>query len=252
VLVVEDNIALRRYVRDLLAPAYRVLEAGNGREGLEHAQASLPDLIVADVMMPRMDGFEMVQALRQQPSTECIPVVMLTARTGDEAHAQGLDEGADAYLTKPFDAPVLIAQIERLLSARKQLRRRLREEIEEEASSQMPNPAGDGPPAFDEQVRRAVREHLADPDFSVADLAEEVALSRSHLTDKVKDTLGQTPTALLRSMRLERGAELLASETGTVTEVAYAVGFNSLSYFSRCFKEEYGVPPSSYPNEQVT
>jgi len=250
VLVVDDNVNVRRYVSDLLAPSYAVIEAADGERGLARAQTALPDLIVSDVMMPNRNGFAMLRALRQDPRTDCIPVVLLTARAEATAHVEGMEEGGDAYLTKPVDSDVLCATVDRLLTARQQLREQFRT-TSAQSSSPEPVPSDTSSSSFDERVRSIVRTHLSDPDFSVADLADEMALSRGHLTDKVKDELGQTPTALLRSMRLEQGAELLAAEEGTVTEVAYAVGFNSLSYFSRCFKDEYGVPPSSYRAERT-
>jgi signal transduction histidine kinase/DNA-binding response OmpR family regulator len=244
ILVVDDEVDVRRYVRDVLADTFHVLEAADGERALARARAALPDLIVSDVMMPNRDGFSMLRLLRQDERTACIPVVLLTARSATTAHVEGLEEGADAYLTKPFDREVLRATVDRLLDARRQLRERFRGETDE-------GPDVDAPLSFEERVRAAARCHLSDPDFSVADLADEVGLSRGHLTDRVKDELGQTPSALLRSMRLNKGAELLEAEQGTVTEVAYAVGFNSLSYFSRCFKEAFGVPPSSYRAEQT-
>jgi AraC-like DNA-binding protein len=195
-------------------------------------------------MMPNRNGFSMLRALRQDRRTDCIPVVLLTARAEATAHVEGLEEGGDAYVTKPFDAEVLTATVDRLITARRRLRERFQHETNDA-------PSADAPLSFEEHVRTAVRRHLSDPDFSVADLADEVGLSRGHLTDKVKDEMGQTPSALLRTMRLEKGASLLEAEQGTVTEVAYAVGFNSLSYFSRCFKDAFGVPPSSYRKEHA-
>jgi YesN/AraC family two-component response regulator len=227
------------------------MEAADGERGLERARSALPDLIVSDVMMPERDGFSMLKALRQNPQTSCVPVVMLTARAEETAQVTGLETGADAYVTKPFDADVLTAHVDRLLTARRQLRERIRKETEEASRSSSGAPSPDRPSSFEKRVRTAVRAHLSDPDFSVADLADAVALSRGHLTEKVKAELGQTPSALLRSMRLKKGAELLAREEGTVTEIAYAVGFNSLSYFSRCFKDEFGVPPSAYRTERA-
>ena len=250
VLVVDDNVDVRRYVSDLLAPSYAVIKAADGERGLDRARSALPDLIVSDVMMPNRNGFSMLRALRRDRRTACIPVVLLTARAEATAHVEGMEEGGDAYLTKPVDGDVLGATVNRLLAARQRLREQFRHQAES-SSSPEPDASEDSHSSFEERVRGIVRAHFSDPDFSVADLADEMALSRSHLTNKVKEELGQPPSALLRSMRLEKGAELLAAETGTVTEVAYAVGFNSLSYFSRCFKDEYGVPPSSYRAERA-
>ncbi len=248
VLVVDDNADVRRYVRRLLEPHYRVLEAENGNEGLKRARSALPDLVVADVMMPEMDGFEMVRDLRQSERTDCIPVVMLTARAEEADRVEGLEGGAEAYVTKPFDADVLTAQVDRLIAARRQLRERFQEKEEPEPAGGLgpESPSAEQPDSFRERVRNAIEAHLTDPDFSVSELAEEVGLARRTLTRKVKDEFEQTPNDLIRAARLERGAELLGEDAGTISEVAYAVGFNSLSYFSRRFKEHFGVSPSSY------
>jgi signal transduction histidine kinase/DNA-binding response OmpR family regulator len=245
ILIVEDHMDVRSYLRGLLEPHYHVQEATNGEEGLLQARATLPDLVVTDVMMPERTGMEMVQALRRSERTDGIPVVMLTARADVSDQVAGLVQGADAYVTKPFDADVLIAQIERLISARRQLRKRLRREAPPAPGAV----AEAAPPAsFDKRLRAAVRAHLSDPDLTVEQLAEQVGLARRTVTRKTKEAFGQTPSSLIRSMRLDRGAKLLKEDAGTVSEVAYAVGFNSLSYFSRCFKDHFGVSPTEYRN----
>lgn len=249
VLVVEDNASVRAYVRELLEPHYQVVEAEHGADGLSRARATLPDLVVADVMMPALDGFEMLRALRRSERTTDIPVVMLTARVEPDDQVEGWREGVDAYVTKPFDGDVLVATVDRLIAARRQLRERHRAD---EAEPGRDTPAGsDAPLSFEERVRAVVREHLADADFTVEQLASEVGLARRTVTKKTKETIGQTPSALIRSMRLERGAELLVEDAGTISEVAYAVGFNSLSYFSRRFKSYFGVSPSAYRKEKL-
>lgn len=263
VLVVDDNVHVRRYVCDVLGDAYHVLEAADGQRGLERARSALPDVIVSDVMMPERDGVSLVEALRAGPPTDCLPVVLLTARADADDRAAGLSAGADAYLAKPFDAEVLRATVHRLLEARRRLRRRLLREGEvgpgaasvdaadaeatdaEATDAEATLPAS-APAPFAERVRDALQAHLSDPDFTVQALAEAVAYSRPHMTEKVKETFGVSPSQLLRQKRLEHGAHLLTTTDATVTEIAYAVGFNSLSYFSRCFKEHYDRPPTAY------
>jgi len=247
VLIVEDNADVRRYVRTLLEPQYRVIEAEHGRDGLKRTRSALPDLVVADVMMPEMNGIEMVEALRRRPRTDTIPVVMLTARAEAADQVEGLEGGADAYVTKPFDASVLTARIDSLIATRRQLRERFRDGAPgtAEFAGGASSPEA-GAASFEERVRAVVNEHLADPAFSVEQLAEAVGRTRRTVTRKTKETFGQTPSALIRTLRVERGAALLDKEEGTVSEIAYAVGFNSLSYFSRCFKDHFGVPPSVY------
>ena len=244
ILVVDDNADLRQHIRSLLEPEFRVEEAPNGRAGLKRARRLLPDLVVADVMMPELNGFDMVQRLQRSPRTNSLPVVMLTARSETTDTAEGLERGADAYITKPFDATVLIAQIESLIATQQQLRARLQ-------SNDNGTPADASAPgasvsSFEERVRAIIAEHISDADFTVKQLADEVGLARRTVTRKVKSTFGKTPSQLIRTMRVERGAELLRAQEGTVSEVAYAVGFNSLSYFSRSFKEHFGLPPSQY------
>jgi len=156
--------------------------------------------------------------------------------------------GAEAYLTKPFDAELLTAQIDRLISTRQQLRERFQEE---ETGDAQPSDDETAPDSFEDRVRAAVQAHLADPDFSVERLAEEVGCTRRTLTRRIKDAFEQTPSQLIRTVRVERGAQLLDEEAGTISEVAYAVGFNSLSYFSRCFREHFGLSPSAYRREEA-
>lgn len=242
ILVVEDNADMRYYVRSLLEPQYHVIEAEGGSDGLRRARTALPDLVVADVMMPGMSGVAMLKQLRQSDRLGHIPVVLLTARAEVKDQVEGLQKGADAYVTKPFDAGVLTAQIDGLIATRRQWRER----FSQGAVSASSSTSGGGPTSFMDRVRAEVEENLSDPEFSVADLAEAIGLTRRTVTRKVKKQHGQPPSALIRTMRLERGADLLDEGGGTISEVAYAVGFNSLSYFSRRFKEYFGVSPSEY------
>ena len=248
ILVVEDNVRLRRFLRHVLEPEYHVLEAKNGSEGLLRARRSMPSLIISDVMMPEVNGLTMVERLSQSPRTRHIPALVLTVRAGEEAQREGLERGAVAYVTKPFDVKVLTAQIRSLVSNRRKFRARLH-------GDSPSGPAGAGGPetlsSFEERVRSRVRQHLSDPDFTVEQLAETVGLTRRTLTRKTKEHLGRTPSELIRTMRVERGARLLAETTVTISQIAYAVGFNSLSYFSRSFRTHFGVPPSTYRSEET-
>lgn len=257
VLIVEDNPDVRRYIRSVLEreegtmddPAesgFTIMEAKNGREGLEAATEELPDCIVADVMMPEMDGFEMGRGLMDDPMTEGIPLLYLTARADAENEVDGLDLGADGYLVKPFDSQLLRARVRGLI----QKRLRLRELFNDD---RIPTAlGGDGqdmeaapPNPFVASVGQAIAENLSDPDFGVSELAEAVALSRSQLYRRLKKELDRTPSAVLRVERLEHARRLLQQQAGTVSEVAYAVGFNSLSYFSTAFREHYQESPSA-------
>jgi CheY-like chemotaxis protein/predicted DNA-binding transcriptional regulator AlpA len=255
VLLVDDNADVRRYVRSVLAPEYAVVTAPDGRAGLKQAREALPDCILADVMMPELDGVAMTRHLRQDPATASIPVVMLTARAGPEHEVEGLTAGADDYVTKPFDAAVLRARVAGMIQIRLRLRRRIQAELHHrrekddapaDASTLIdPAPPPDAPP-FVQKVRAAIEDRLADPDLSVEALARTVAVSRSTLYRRLKEQTGQTPSQFVQKVRIEHGARLLRRGKGTVTEVAYAVGFESLSYFSRQFRDHLGQPPSDY------
>ena len=248
VLVVDDHPEIRSYVRrhlgaprDGRAP-YRIVEAADGAEGVERARTLLPDLVVSDVMMPRLDGIGLCRALKADASTDFIPVVLLTAKAGEEATLAGLGVGADDYVTKPFNVRELAARVDNLIDGR----RRLRERLAEEPASQPPVPDGLDPDAaaFVRSVHAAVEAGLDDEDFGVDALAEAVGVSRSVLYRRFEG-LDETPSALLRSARLARADRLLRQRVGGVGEVAYAVGFKSVAHFSRSFREAYGVPPSS-------
>lgn len=246
VLVVDDNADLRRWVGEVLGGRCAVLYAEDGVEGVERARAALPDVVVADVMMPRLDGFGLVQALLDAPETACIPVLLLTARVGVDAEAHGLRAGAVDFMTKPFDVEVLRARVEGILARRARLRDALRAEIAAEAG-RLAAPGideADGEPRVVDRARAAVEARIDDADLDVEGLARTLGMSRATLARRLADEGAPSPGALIREVRLERAHALLVAGRGNVSEVAFAVGFNSLSQFSRSFKSEYGVPPS--------
>ena len=244
VLVVDDNDEVRAYVRQHLASRYRVLEAANGEQGLAVARRRLPDLVLSDVMMPVMDGYALCRALKSDPDTDFIPVILLTARAEAEDRLTGLRDRADDYLTKPFDVRELLARIENTVA----MRRRLRERFAGARLTIHPTQV-DAEPAdrrFIDQVRTAIEAHLGDESFNVERLASEVAQSRGHLHRRLRELIGESPSDLVRRMRLERAAELLEAAAGSVGEIAYAVGFKSVAHFSNAFNEMYGVRPSGW------
>lgn len=245
VLLVEDSAEVRTYIRLHLAKEYRVLEAVNGRDGLEQARTHLPDLVLSDLMMPEMDGLELCQALKETRATDFIPVILLTARAEMYDRIDALQEGVDDYMTKPFDVDELKARISNLIRSRRQLRERFRDapvslHAEEVEASSVDR-------TFLELVRATIEAHLADEDFTVDQLAGAVGISRVHLYRRLQQTLGESPSALIRTFRLERAAQLLAQQAGSVSEVAYGVGFKSVSHFSRVFRKQYGHVPSEHP-----
>ena len=247
VLVVEDHPEVRAYLRDRLATRYRVLEAADGEEGLEAARARLPDLVLSDVMMPGLDGFGLCRALKADPATAFLPVVLLTARAGAEDRLAGLEEQADDYLTKPFDPAELLARVENLIGSR----RRLRERLVGPGPALHPDPVEVTPTdrAFLDRVGAVLEDRLGDEDFTVERFAREVGYSRGHLHRRLRELLDETPSELVRRMRLERAAQLLEADAGTVGAVAYAVGFKSVAHFSNRFVDHFGVRPSVYAEE---
>ncbi len=260
VLLVDDNADVRAFVRSLLRQRYRVLEAADGAEGLAVAREALPDCIVADVMMPELDGLALGRALRADPMTDAIPLVLLTARADTADQVAGLETGADAYLTKPFDAEVLEATVASLLAQRRRLRERYRSgesvvpaaapggagEVEEVATRASGSAAPATPPSpFEQRLRVLVESRLTESGLDHILLADLAGLSYHQLYRGLKEATGESPSRFIRRVRVERAAELLQARAGSVSEVAYSVGFESLSYFSRAFAERFGAPPSA-------
>ena len=241
VLVVDDNADIRAFVRRHLAPTYRVVEAADGHEGLAVARRVTPDCIVSDVMMPEMDGTALLRALRDDPATDFLPVILLTARAALEDKLGGLEAGADDYLTKPFRPVELIARIRNLIAQRMRLRERFQTEPPEVTA----DGAEEDAPPFLRAVEEAIRAHLSDEDFGVGELATAVGVSRSKLYRDLKAAADVPPGDLIWQTRLAEGRQLLEAAEGTVSEVAYGVGFKSVAHFSNRFREAYGVPPSA-------
>lgn len=243
VLVVDDNTDVRAYVRSVLEPTYRVLEAADGQAGLERARESLPDLVLADVMMPRLDGFALARALREDSATDCIPIILLTARAGEEDEIEGLGTGADDYLGKPFHAGVLEARVGALISSRRRLRERFRQEGVPDAATAAASDTARQPSALEKRLREIIAANLTDPDFNPEALAAAAGMSYQQLYRHLAAELGAAPSHFLRGVRVEHAARLLREGAGSVTEIAYSVGFNSLSYFHRCYRERFGSTP---------
>jgi signal transduction histidine kinase/AraC-like DNA-binding protein len=247
-LVVDDSADLRGYIRDHFAPRFRVLEAGDGAAGIALARRHLPDVVLSDVMMPGTDGYELVRVLRESVETDFLSIILLTAQAGDDQRLQGLERGADDYLVKPFDMRELDARVRNLITSR----RRLRDRFARPASAARSVGPVSADQAYVVRVREAVERGLADPAFGVGELADAVSQDRSHLFRRVKLLFGESPSDLIRRMRVEEGERLLADGSATVTDVAYAAGFNSLSYFCRCFQAVYGVTPAVYRSRAST
>jgi signal transduction histidine kinase/DNA-binding response OmpR family regulator len=253
-LVVDDHAELRRYLADRLGDAYQVVAARNGEEALACIAESLPDVVVSDVMMPGVDGIELARALRRDPETAGVPLLLLSARAQKRDIVAGLDAGADDYLTKPFDTSELIARIEALLESRRRLRQQIAADQAAATGSAaaagpvedaMPTPIEAAAQRFTERLEQALERHLGDPAFGVAELATALHVDRATLFRRVRGSFQTTPSELLRERRLARAEALLRARSGNVSEIAYAVGFDNLSHFSQAFRKRYGVAPSS-------
>ncbi|HKV09360.1 MAG TPA: two-component regulator propeller domain-containing protein [Thermoanaerobaculia bacterium] len=245
VLVVDDNAEMRAYVRRHLEPDYRVVEAADGLQGLAEARRLTPDLVVSDVMMPGLDGSALFRALREDPELDFIPVVLLTAKASTESRIQGLRDGVDDYLVKPFDSRELKARVDNLIASRRRLKERL-DGIPPRplrAAEVTVVPADE---AFLARVQAVVEERLGDTDLSVEGLAEALRCDRSYLLRKLRALTGETPSGLIRSLRLQRAEQLLRAGAGTVSEIAGTVGFKSVAHFSNAFQERYGERPSAF------
>ena len=238
VLVVDDNADVRQYVATLLADGYDVSQAADGKEGLAMALTTVPDLIVCDVMMPVMDGLEMCRRVKTAMATSHVPVVLLTANAQENQRAEGYDCGADAYITKPFSSKVLLSRVRNLLENHK----RLKYIYTTAADAPQPEPA-DADSRFMADFRRVVDEHLADSSMGVETISAALGLSRVQMYRKVKQLTGQSPVEIIRITRLKRAEHLLKTTGRTVSEISYDVGFSSPSYFSKCFKDYFGIAP---------
>lgn len=250
VLIVDDNADIRVYLRSILQDKYQINEAADGQQGLALANEIVPDLIVSDVMMPVMNGLEFCQRVKNGTATSHIPVILLTARALSHHQIEGYESGADAYITKPFSAEVLMARIGNLLKSRHQLKDLFGKVAGTEGTDSVETPAEELIPqnkkedAFVTKFRDFVEKNLADSDLNVETIGAELGLSRVQLYRKVKALTGQSPVELLRTARLQKGRALLQTTDKNVSEVAYEVGFTAPSYFTKCFKDEFGISPS--------
>ena len=242
-LIVEDNSDILSYLFDQLRKEYDITTARNGEEALAKATEISPDLVLSDIAMPRMDGLELCRRLKSDVLTSHIPVVLLTARTSLIYKIDGLETGADDYITKPFNVQLLEARLRNLIRTREKLREKFSKTIDLNPSEVTANSLDE---AFLRQVLACVEKHIDNSDFSVDDLARELALSRMQLYRKIKALSNETPNTLIRGIRLNRAAQLLATRQYHVSEVAYQVGFTDLKYFRERFKEKFGVIPSEF------
>jgi DNA-binding response OmpR family regulator len=243
-LVVDDNADLRSYVRSRFVSRYRVVEAADGADALLRAREIVPDLVISDVMMPGTDGHALCAALRASPETDFIPVILLTALADQSERIAGLGRGADDYIVKPFDMRELEARVENLISSRRLLRERFSGKQVQLRTAVEADSAADK--EFINRVRSAIETNISDPDFGVNELARAVFQERTYLFRRVREVFEETPSDLLRRLRLERSKGLLEDGRGSIAEVAYGSGFNSVSHFCRIFRAAYSVTPTEW------
>ena len=243
VLVVDDNPDFRLLIADTLKPDYNIIEARDGAEAFALAVSKMPDLVLADVMMPVMDGIELCRKMKNDVRTSHIPFVMLSAKTAEEHKIEGLSVGADEYMTKPFNDKILKLKVARLTDLSKSRHETFSKQIE-------PEPSQITVTTLDEKlISKAIKyveDNISNPDLSVEEMSRNLGMSRVHLYKKLLSITGRSPIEFIRVIRLKRAAQLLSDKQQNVSDVAYAVGFNNPKYFSRYFKDEFGVLPSVY------
>lgn len=241
ILVVEDQQDVRKYICSRLKEQYQILEAQNGKQGWQTALEHIPALVISDVMMPEMDGFALCKALKTDQKTSHIPVILLTARAEDSDKMTGLETGADAYLIKPFNAKELVVRVRNLITSRNKMRARF-------SGSLVVKPAEIAVTSLDRELidnlLKVVDRHLDDAAFSVDDLGEAVNMSTRQLNRKLKAIINQSPVQFIRSVRLQRAMEMLKNNSGNISEIAFKTGFETPSYFTKRFKEQFGCLPS--------
>lgn len=247
-LIVEDNADVRQFIKDSLGNDFQIEEASNGEQGVRKAMNIIPDLIISDVLMPKMDGNELIRILKNDEKTSHIPIILLTAKTEQESKLKGLETGADDYLTKPYDTKELKARVKNLINMSRKIQEKysraeiiLAKRIEEKKLSNLEE-------QFMFKVMEVIKNHISEEEFSIEQFGKEVGMSRMQLHRKLKALTGKSASNYLRSIRLTEAKKMIEEKKGNISEIAYSIGFSSPQYFTRCFKEEFGYPPSDLLN----
>jgi signal transduction histidine kinase/ligand-binding sensor domain-containing protein/DNA-binding response OmpR family regulator len=243
ILLVEDNEDFRFYLKDNLKEFFTIIEASDGKEGWHKTLGAHPALVVSDISMPEMNGIDLCRKIKGDPRTAFIPVILLTALLGEEQQLEGLETGANDYMTKPFNFEILLSKIRNLLTQQETARKTWQKQVEAGPAAVNIESADE---KFIRQVLALIEQNISNPEFSVEEMSRELFLSRVALYKKVLAFTGKTPVELIRSIRLKRAVQLLEKNQFTVAEIAYEVGFNDPKYFSRHFKAEFGILPSAY------
>ena len=247
VLIVEDSVDVAQYIMTCLKDDYRLQHANNGQKGIEYAIEEVPDIILSDVMMPIKDGFELCQTLKTDQRTSHIPIILLTARADEESRLKGLETGADAYLSKPFNEKELGVRMKKLHELRSKLLSRYAS-----GDKDLPEPSSDNKffleDKFVKEVVDYIDDNIEDDTLGITELCTALAMSRTQLHNKIKSLTGRSTSHFIRGIRLKRAKSLLVDSSLNISEVAYAVGFSNPQYFSRSFSKEFGGPPSEFRN----
>ena len=246
-LVVEDHAEMRRFLQKQLSDTYKVLTAANGVEALKVLKESIVNLVLSDVMMPEMDGMELCNVIKSDLDYSHIPVVLLTAKTTLQSKIEGMQMGADAYVDKPFSMEFLRACILNLLKNREQLQAAFMHAPFVQTNSMAITKADE---EFLKKMNEVVQANIQNPDFNLLDMAEQLCMSRSSLNRKIKGILNITPNDYIRIERLKKAAQLLKEGDCKINEVCYRVGFNTPSYFTKCFQKQFGMLPKEFLNEK--
>jgi signal transduction histidine kinase/ligand-binding sensor domain-containing protein/DNA-binding response OmpR family regulator len=243
ILVVEDNYDMRQYIRESLDGNYLIEEAVNGEQGVRKAEKIIPDLIISDMMMPKMDGNELVRILKNDAKTSHIPIILLTAKAGQENKLEGLEIGADDYLTKPFDIKELQVRIKNLITIRKKLQEKF-SKIEFKPSKVEGKKLSSLDEKFMFRVNEIIEKHISEEEFNMEGFGDELFMSRMQVHRKLKALTGKSANRYMRSFKLQKARKMIEEKQGNISEIAYSLGFNTPAYFTKCFKDEFGYPPS--------
>ena len=251
-VIVEDNPQLRRYCRQIFAPRFEVFTADNGSDGFDLIHTEMPDVVVTDVLMSKMDGYELCRKIKTDVLLSHIPVVILTAKVTDQDKITGYQEGADVYMTKPFNPTLLQTVIDNLLTSRSKLREMLlsgagqpdSEPEDAEETGEIRLSAADR--AFVDKLRQYVDANISDSSLSISDISAEMCMSRASFFRKIKSLTGVTPNNFILIYRLNKAAAMIRSREYRLNEIADLTGFSSQSHFSRCFKQHFGMAPKDY------
>jgi signal transduction histidine kinase/DNA-binding response OmpR family regulator/ligand-binding sensor domain-containing protein len=241
ILVVEDNPGMRQFIRESIEVYYTVVEAEDGEEGRKKAQELMPDLVISDIMMPKMDGYELCQNLKTQFKTSHIPIILLTAKASESSKVEGFETGADDYIIKPFNMKLLLTRIKNLIDLRRQLQEKIQKQLRLQPDEINISSIDQ---RFITQLQEIIEKHISDEDLNVESLSEKMDISRVTLNKKIQALTGETAVEFIRSYRLKRAMQLLKENFGTVLDVALEVGFSNPSYFAKCFKEKFHQLPS--------